>query len=640
MNGGVTWVQNGNGTHVDYHDIVYTGASSYYITSDGGVYYTSNSGGTWSNLSTELQIAEMYGFGQSTTNPNLLIQGWQDNGTKRFNGANWQTILGGDGMLCFIDWNNDLNMWGEQFTGSFNRSTNGGASFSTAIGGITEKGAWVTPWLQDPVDPTTIYGGLVNVWKSINGGIGWTKISAFANTGTLNAIAISPANNQVIWATKASGLYMSNNGGTTWATMANVPSGTITGIACSNSDPLKAWITYSGFANTNKVFQTNDQGVSWINLSPSIPNIPVNCITYVNNSNDGLYIGTDVGVFYKDASLPVWQPFYDGLPNVTVTQLSIFYPTNKIRASTYGRGMWESDLYLPGSYAPDAAFGSNGKIACPGSAVQFADYTAGQPTTWNWSFPGGSPSSSTLQNPVVYYNTPGSFPVSLTVSNLNGTDSVTTSNFINISNSPFNAPTTVSAKRCGPGPVNLTATGSGTGTLRWWDAQGGGNIVATGNTYSPNITGTTTYYVDEDFPSGNQDFVGESNNTIGAGAFFTANDIRGLYFDVFNPVILNTVDVYPNSAGNRTIEIIDSQGNLFKDTTIFIPASPTIPVTINLNITLYPGTNYFIKCRGLVDLFRNSAGAIYPYLSTFGDVNITNSNAGSSGYYYFLYYRL
>ena len=430
---------------------------------------------------------------------------------------------------------------------------------------------------------------------------------------------------------------MSNNGGTTWATMANVPSGTITGIACSNSDPLKAWITYSGFANTNKVFQTNDQGVSWINLSPSIPNIPVNCITYVNNSNDGLYIGTDVGVFYKDASLPVWQPFFDGLPNVTVTQLSIFYPTNKIRASTYGRGMWESDLYLAGSYAPDAAFGSNGKIACPGSAVQFADYTAGQPTTWNWSFPGGSPSSSTLQNPVVYYNTPGSFPVSLTVSNLNGTDSVTTSNFINISNSPFNAPTTVSAKRCGPGPVNLTATGSGTGTLRWWDAQGGGNVVATGNTYSPNITGTTTYYVDEDFPSGNQDFVGESNNTIGAGAFFTASDIRGLYFDVFNPVILNTVDVYPNSAGNRTIEIIDSQGNLFKDTTIFIPASPTIPVTINLNITLYPGTNYFIKCRGLVDLFRNSAGAIYPYISTFGDVNITNSNAGSPGYYYFFY---
>ena len=147
---------------------------------------------------------------------------------------------------------------------------------------------------------------------------------------------------------------------------------------------------------------------------------------------------------------------------------------------------------------------------------------------------------------------------------------------------------------------------------------------------------TTTYYVDEEFPQGFPDVTGEITNGIGAGAFFTANDIRGLYFDVINPILLQSFDVYSNSAGNRTIEIIDAQGNTYADTTIFIPASPNSPTTVNVNFTIYPGTNYFIKCRGNVDLYRNSGGAIYPYTSS--SVNVTGSNAGSPGYYYFFYF--
>jgi hypothetical protein len=137
-------------------------------------------------------------------------------------------------------------------------------------------------------------------------------------------------------------------------------------------------------------------------------------------------------------------------------------------------------------------------------------------------------------------------------------------------------------------------------------------------------------------PNGVIDYTGESTTGIGAGAMFTANDIRGLYFDVLSPVILQSVEVYSGSAGNRTIEIIDAQGNTYADTTLFIPASGTNPTTVNVNFTLYPGTNYFIKCRGLVDLYRNSGGAVYPYIST--SVNITGSNAGSPGYYYFFYF--
>lgn len=620
--------------HADIHDLVYTSGGTIFSANDGGIFKTTNSGTSWTDLSDDLEIAQMYGFGQSSTNANLLLQGWQDNGTNRFNGS-WDQVMGGDGMLCFIDRTNDNNMWGSQYEGSLNRSTNGGNSWSGANGSINETGAWVTPWSQDPVTATTIYAGFVNMWRSTNGGTSWTKISTFANTATIDEFAVSPANNQVIWVAKAGNFYKTTNGGTTWTNVTSVPSGRISHIVCSDTDPNKAWITYSGFTNTNKVYQTNDQGATWINLSASIPNIPVNCITLVNSSNEALYIGTDVGVFYKDASMSIWQPFSNSLPNVIVTQLEVFYPSSKIRASTYGRGIWESDLYVPGSYAPVSAFGSSQNITCPGSAIQFTDFSSGQPTSWLWSFAGGNPSTSTQQNPLVYYNTPGNYAVTLITSNTNGGDTTTTTNFINIASSSNPDPSTVGAERCGPGSVTLTANGTGAGTLRWWDAPGGGNLLTTGSSYSPNITGTTTYYVDEEFPVGIPDFAGEASNSAGAGAFFTANDIRGLYFDVVCPVIINSFDVYANSAGNRTIEILDAQGNVYADTTIFIPASGSNPTTVNVNFTVYPGTNYFIKCRGLVDLYRNSAGAVYPYNSSC--INVTGSNAGTPGYYYFFY---
>ncbi|MEW6470025.1 MAG: T9SS type A sorting domain-containing protein [Bacteroidota bacterium] len=634
INGGTSWTTIGTTTHVDYHDIVYTSGTTAYVASDGGIYRTTNNGTSFTNLNNNLAISQMYGFGQSATTNNLLITGWQDNGTNRYNGT-WSISMGGDGMLCFISRTNNNNMWAEYYNGAMNRSTNGGASFSPCAT-PPGTGAWVTPWKESPTTGSTIYCGFQNLFRSTNGGVSWTALGTLPglSTETVNQFAISPANTNVIWVSKGSSLYLTTNNGTTWTQITNIPPGNISYIACHNTDVNRAWITYSGFTNTDKVFQTTNQGASWTNLSASLPNIPVNCILYQAGSNNGLYIGTDCGVFYKDATMNVWQPFSTGLPNVVVTQIEDYAAGSKLRCSTYGRGMWESPYYVPGSYAPVANFGASATNACPGASITFTDWSAGQPTSWNWSFPGGTPSTSTAQNPVVSYSASGTYTVTLTVTNGNGSDTKTVTGYIVIASGPT-APTTTGDQVCAPGGiVNLTATPSQPGTVRWWNAPGGGSIVNTGTTYNPNITATTTWYVDESFPTGSPGSVGPTNNSMGTGAMFTANDIRGLYFDVLSPIVLNTVDVYCNSDGNRTIEVIDAMGNTYADTTIYIFQNPTIPIAIDLNFTLYPGT-YFIKCRGLVDLWRNSAGAVYPYTSP--SVNITNSNAGTPGYYYYFY---
>jgi PKD repeat protein len=81
--------------------------------------------------------------------------------------------------------------------------------------------------------------------------------------------------------------------------------------------------------------------------------------------------------------------------------------------------------------APDADFYTLTPAVCVNSTVNFVDNSSlGAATSWNWTFPGGSPATSTDQSPVVTYATPGTYSVSLTVSNANGSNSVTKNSYV------------------------------------------------------------------------------------------------------------------------------------------------------------------------------------------------------------------
>ncbi len=87
----------------------------------------------------------------------------------------------------------------------------------------------------------------------------------------------------------------------------------------------------------------------------------------------------------------------------------------------------------PALCAPVASFNENPKIICAGTSIQFFDYSYnGQPDTWSWTFPGGTPAASTDSLPSIVYNTPGVYDVSLTVSNAAGNDSYTVNGIITV----------------------------------------------------------------------------------------------------------------------------------------------------------------------------------------------------------------
>lgn len=92
-----------------------------------------------------------------------------------------------------------------------------------------------------------------------------------------------------------------------------------------------------------------------------------------------------------------------------------------------------ADIQQAGGSAPVADFSGSPTTINAGQSVTFTDASTNTPTTWSWSFPGGTPSVSNVQSPpAVTYANPGTYNVSLTVTNANGTDTETKTSYITV----------------------------------------------------------------------------------------------------------------------------------------------------------------------------------------------------------------
>lgn len=360
-NGGTSWTSIGSGVvHCDHHDLQFAPGSgtTIYNTNDGGIWSSTNTGTNWTNLSNGLAIKQYYRIGASALTANYLYGGAQDNGTDQWKAGTWKHVGGGDGMDCLMDYTSDNIAYISLYNAQFLKTTNGGTSFGALT--LPAAGDWTTPMVMDPITHTTLYVGLTgDVYKSLNSGSSWTAISSnLFGTSTITSLAVAPSNPSYIYAAIFSKICRTMDGGANWTNITtgiNTTNAGITWIAISSLDPMKIWVSMTGYISGNKVYYSSNGGATWTNISGSLPNIPANCITYQNNTNDAVYVGTDFGVYYRDASMSDWISYNNGFPNASVSELEIQYGNiNKIRAATYGRSIWESDLNMPSVYTLDA----------------------------------------------------------------------------------------------------------------------------------------------------------------------------------------------------------------------------------------------------------------------------------------------
>ncbi|MBM3436306.1 MAG: hypothetical protein FJY07_08850, partial [Bacteroidetes bacterium] len=337
-NGGTSWSITNHWTssygcgvsevHADQHFLGYqNGTSVLFEGNDGGFYKTTDNGANWTHLGNGLVTSQIYRMSTAQTVANENICGLQDNGTKAYLSGSWSDEIGGDGFDCAINYSDHNILYGELYYGDIRRSTNHGASWTAITSGLSGTAHWCAPFLIDPTTPATVYIGYQDVFRSTNQGTSWTKISTWSGS-TLRTLAVAPSNSNYIYAATQSILYRTTIGGTTWSNITGtipVGSGYITSICVKSNDPNTAWVSLGGY-NAYRVYETTNGGTTWTDISAGLPSIPVMSLIQnkQNTSQVELYAGTDVGIYVKVGAAN-WVSFSNGLPNVVVTDLDIYY---------------------------------------------------------------------------------------------------------------------------------------------------------------------------------------------------------------------------------------------------------------------------------------------------------------------------
>ncbi|MFN0216983.1 MAG: VPS10 domain-containing protein [Saprospiraceae bacterium] len=610
--------------HADI-DVLKFAGNTLLVGTDGGFYISTNGAASFEDRSIGLSVKELYKIGVSKTNPNVVTGGSQDNGTCVMRGANRSFVdwLGADGMETFVDWNNANNLYGTSQYGSMYRSTNQGTTRSSiSKPPDVDDGAWVTPFEQDPQISNTIYVAFADVWKTSNYGTVWTKISEFDN-GNLNQMKLAPSSNQRIYVSKGATLFTTANGGTSWTTITSGwGTSSISYIAVHPQNPLRLLIVTS-----SGVYHSTNAGTSWTSIGAGLPSGTKYCAAWENTGKNGIYIGGFGFVSYTNDDLAgQWVGFLDGLPNGRVYELEINYISNTIFAGTYGRGLWESPLYK--ALAPVAAFTADKHEDCQEATVNFTDNSTNSPTAWEWTFEGGTPATSNLQHPTVTFSGNGMFEVRLKSSNSIG-ESITEAvdSILVFEPTP---PMVADTKRCDAGEVTLEAIGHPADQINWYASGSDPVQLYSGETFTTNISQSTTFYAVTGTDYIASERVGPSSNTIGGGGDHAGDQF--LIFDVEKPFYLSSARVYAAGASNRTFQLRDANGVVLLEKTVYVNDGES---RIDLGMDIPQGIGLQIGCISPANLYRNNSGVSYPY-SIPGVMQIKSSTAGSS-YYYYLY---
>jgi hypothetical protein len=211
--------------------------------------------------------------------------------------------------------------------------------------------------------------------------------------------------------------------------------------------------------------------------------------------------GTDatavVGALVPDGSYKVTieQTWNHGTTGTVVRSFTFTKgPNSDIQTPTTDANFSGISLqWIPAAVAPTASFTQSATSVCAGQTVTFTSTSTGAPTSYAWTIQGGTPATSTAQNPTVTFATAGTYSVSFTATNTTGSSSPVSHNVV--VNAIPTITNTTPATRCGDGTVTLGATASA-GTISWFAAATGGTALGTGTTFTtPTLTANTTYYV-------------------------------------------------------------------------------------------------------------------------------------------------
>ncbi|CAM4442403.1 T9SS type A sorting domain-containing protein [Flavobacterium terrigena] len=468
-------------THADIHHLQYLNGKLYCL-SDGGIYVSTNDGASFTDLTAGLQISQFYKISVSKSTASKMVGGLQDNGGHAFSGGAWKNYYGADGMDAAVSQANSNLYYGFIQNGSsLYISNNGGNGITGSVGSPNAiDGNWVTPLRGD--SQGNMYAGYDGLYKLVNGA--WVQQNTNSvGSGNLELISIDPSNDNIIYVGNGTSLYKSIDAGITFS-LASTLTSTITSITVHSSNSNIVYITRSG--TSGQAMVSTNGGTSFTNIASGLPSISKNCIVHQGRNTDNpLYVGTSLGVYYKDDTMTTWQPFDTNLPNVSVSDLEINLEDSKIIAATYGRGIWQSDI----------------PIQIPPTDLKFVS----------------------INNPTLNINCGTSVTPQIVVKNggINAITNVTVNYTVDATPYVYNWSGNIAASQNQTIDLPAVTASRGAHTLIF-------NTTTTGDAYSDNNTGAATFYNNDNGAIGSvNNFTAASDELIVIGAGWVRGNRTG-----------------------------------------------------------------------------------------------------------------
>jgi len=396
------WHNYGNDLHSDVHAIEIVPGTGKIVVGCGG--YTLDDD-EWVPRNMHLTITQFYHIDSSNDLGFVLpvMGGAQDNGTQVgfVGGESFGEITGGDGFNChFGTYQNLSTYYTESQNGVLHRNT---PELLFGIAKITPEaayvgdnddpnGSWDTPFEIYSKTSEKLLAGYNSVYYSFNGGESWTSVwessdipfgdysgklyfqdIVWGNEVDKVAFTVSKANSEFeVWTTNefTNGIQTTDFEAFNWKHWDIID---ITGnqgyLGISVSDVVHCpvvhnnaiLVTIPGYVDSTKVFLF-DSDTLWTNISYNLPNLPV--LTAAADEY-GIYVGTDIGIFFKYYETEEWIFFSEGLPVVPVTDIQPEEETfgRTLYIGTYGRGIWRGDAAVPNRiirwYVNENATGNN-----------------------------------------------------------------------------------------------------------------------------------------------------------------------------------------------------------------------------------------------------------------------------------------
>ncbi len=376
-NGGGSWTRIsrwvGNSTmyvHADHHAVVWEG-TQVLLATDGGIFYSSDNGNTFTDRNIGLRTKQFYSCAIHPTQTNYFLGGTQDNGTHQLNSPGLGgsvEILGGDGGFVHIDENEPQFQFGATTRSNYRRSINGGASWS-AVNHSNTLGQFINPTDYDDMNNRmytsagTASPGTYIRWENPQTGSTFTSVSIASGTSSaVTSMKVSSyTNNRVYFGSSQARVVRVDNAHTNFPSVTNIsgsnfPSAgnTVSSVNTGTSDDfLIATFSNYGLALPKVLVSSTGGGTSgWQNITGNLPDIPVRWAMFYPEDNDKAILGTEMGIFETDdinGSSTVWVR-NSSFPVVRATMLQYRQTDRTLLASTHGRGMWTTVLPLAAPY--------------------------------------------------------------------------------------------------------------------------------------------------------------------------------------------------------------------------------------------------------------------------------------------------